>query len=139
MDEQLAAYKNGLPEATRNEPMFIQRVVDCIHRHLFDQRLSVQWIKEHCWLDDINISLGFKFYVGKAPQPYWIGHRMKAATILLKDKTLVEASIGDIAYNLGYSTHSAFTIAFEKHTGSSPTAFRERHIRLNSDQLTVNS
>lgn len=135
LNELLETYKSQWLESEVDGPKFIQNVVDCVHQHLFDERLSVLWIKERCILDTIDITVPFKFYVGQTPQSYWIGHRLQAAKILLKDEILAEVPVGDIAFNLGYGTHAAFTIAFKNITDRSPTAFRDRHIALKEGKV----
>lgn len=126
-EELLEIYKNGLPDPDGNQPEVIQYAMNFIYEHLFDQRLTVQWMNENCNTYGGYFLSVFKFHVGCTPKYVWTKHRIEAAKILLKDKALAEAAIGDVAFNLGYAAHSTFSIAFKKYTGYLPTTFREKY------------
>ncbi|HET6527145.1 MAG TPA: AraC family transcriptional regulator [Balneolaceae bacterium] len=133
-EELLEDYKNDLPEPNVNQPEVIQYAIDFIYEHLFDQQLTVQWMNEHCnTYGDYYLSV-FKFHVGCTPKYLWTKHRIEAAKILLKDKGLAEAAIGDVAFNLGYAAHATFSFVFKKYTGYVPKNFREKHFSLEKNK-----
>ncbi|HEX6983337.1 MAG TPA: helix-turn-helix domain-containing protein [Balneolaceae bacterium] len=134
IQELLKIYKNKLPEPNVNHPALIQKAVGFIYKHLFDQRLTIQWLKQQFLFDGVPFSLSFRRYMDKTPNEFWAEHRMEAAIVLLKDDALEEAMIGNISFNVGYSSHSAFSIAFKKYTGYSPRTFRKNDIDLSKEK-----
>lgn len=63
----------------------------------------------------------FKQSFGIPPYQYHLQRRIQQAKALLADQ---EASVTDIGLSLGYSHASAFTVAFRKITGRTPSDFR---------------
>jgi AraC-like DNA-binding protein len=63
-----------------------------------------------------------KRFFGLTPSQYIAKHRIAVASILLVETDL---SVSEIALASGYYDHSAFTRAFRKLAGISPTQFRE--------------
>jgi AraC-like DNA-binding protein len=58
--------------------------------------------------------------VGLAPMAYLLAWRMALAKRLLRRK---EGGLADIAERVGYSSASAFSVAFSRHVGVSPTQY----------------
>lgn len=67
----------------------------------------------------------FKQSLGVTPLEYIHGERIQKAKQLL-GKT--NAPIGDIGYQLGYTSPSYFTVQFEKHLGCSPREFQKKQL-----------
>jgi AraC-like DNA-binding protein len=65
----------------------------------------------------------FKEVAGAPPQSYLINWRMLLAQRKLRAE---DARVGTLAYELGYSSESAFSSAFKRHLGESPLAYRTR-------------
>lgn len=59
--------------------------------------------------------------VGVAPMAYLLAWRMEVAKQLLSARQL---SVAEIAERVGYGSTSAFSVAFSKHVGQSPSRFR---------------
>jgi len=53
-------------------------------------------------------------------------YRVEEAKILLKDPSKKVLTIEDIADEVGYNSKSAFNRTFKKHTGMTPSEFRDR-------------
>lgn len=119
-------FGNGLDSKLYLEvpPYAIQNAINCIRKNLYDRRLSVNWIKEQCRLNGKNFSGNFKFYAGKSPKQFFLYHRIETAKILLKDDSLKEVSIFEIALSVGFQNHSAFTTIFKKYEGITPFEYR---------------
>jgi len=63
----------------------------------------------------------FKEYTGHSPARYFQLLKLRRAQRLLSD---TELSIKEIAYSLGYKSTEHFFSIFKKHTGCTPTAYR---------------
>ncbi len=63
----------------------------------------------------------FKEYTGHSPARYFQLLKLRQAQRLLSD---TELSIKEIAYSLGYKSTEHFFSIFKKHTGCTPTAYR---------------
>ncbi|WP_346655471.1 AraC family transcriptional regulator [Pseudomonas sp. RW3S2] len=59
--------------------------------------------------------------VGVAPMAHLLAWRMEVAKQLLRARQL---SVAEIAERVGYGSASAFSVAFSKHAGQSPSRFR---------------
>lgn len=119
--------RNSLPEANPAWPGKIQRVVRFIHNHLYDNELSVGWMKEQCRVNGNNFSGKFKHYTGRTPKQYILVCRIEAAKILLKKTAF---PILTIAIETGFSGQASFTNAFKNMMGTTPGKWRsENHIK----------
>ncbi|HKR91515.1 AraC family transcriptional regulator [Novosphingobium sp.] len=67
----------------------------------------------------------FSRAVGVAPMEYLLAWRMAMAKELLRWK---EGDLGEIAERVGYGSASAFSVAFTRHVGLSPTQYVRRQI-----------
>jgi AraC-like DNA-binding protein len=65
----------------------------------------------------------FRDAAGTPPLSYLIAWRMVLARRELRSST---TRVGALAFTLGYSSESAFSTAFTRHVGESPSAFRDR-------------
>ncbi|NGP90097.1 helix-turn-helix domain-containing protein [Fodinibius halophilus] len=125
------SYKENLAANTLDGPPIIKRVMECIHEHLFCRQLAVRWLRDYCNVNGSDFSGKFKFYVGKSPQQYWLGHRVRLAKELLAKEELAEVSILSIALSVGFNSHSAFSMIFKKHMGCSPSEYRVKMLQQN--------
>ncbi len=63
------------------------------------------------------------------PRRYIVEQRMKAATALLQETDLTTA---EVAYRVGYDAPEAFSRAYKRETGQTPTAWREAGKKQNA-------
>ena len=68
-----------------------------------------------------TFALHFRTAAGVAPLTYLTGWRMRLAERALRDET---TPVAVVARTLGYSSESAFSNAFKRETGKSPSAYR---------------
>jgi AraC-like DNA-binding protein/mannose-6-phosphate isomerase-like protein (cupin superfamily) len=64
--------------------------------------------------------------VGDAPMRYLLRCRMRHAMAMLRDK---RATLASIAEEVGYGSEAALSVAFKRHTGLAPGAYRRAEIR----------
>jgi len=64
----------------------------------------------------------FTRLVGVAPMEYLLSWRMEIAKRLLRDDAL---SVSEVATRVGYGSSSAFSVAFSRHVGTSPSRYAQ--------------
>lgn len=92
---------------------------------IMDERVSGE-IDLYDLASELNLSYSwfrktFKEYTGHSPARYFQLLKLQRAQRLLSD---TELSIKEIAYSLGYKSTEHFFSIFKKHTGCTPTAYR---------------
>ena len=107
---------NPVPETNR----LVQKAIEYVHAHFFEDTCTVQHLKDELGIHDHNFSSLFKHKVLMSIKDYITHHRLTLAKCLLKHKGL---SIFQVALEVGYSTHEAFTMEFKKHAGCTPSVF----------------
>lgn len=125
IEAELAARCRAAARAWRGSdlPTDVEQALRCVHAHLFDERLSVTFVRETCGLLNHNISCRFKQAVGVGMRRYIERERMRAAERLLRHS---ELGVMDIAWSIGYAYPETFGRAFRRYEGCTPTAFRRR-------------
>lgn len=109
-------------------------------KHSILSKLDVMLTNEKFYLND-NVSLShvatqlnttthhlsqvINEYKGISFQKLIAKHRMQEAKILLKNSQYNQTTIENIAETVGYNSKSAFNTTFKKHTGLTPTEYRE--------------
>jgi len=104
----------------------VQKVIEYIHQHFFEELCTVQHLKDELGIHDHNFSSLFKYHVHMGIKEYINYHRLVLAKRLLKHKGL---SIFHVALEIGYSTHEAFTMEFKKHESCTPSAFQAQTVK----------
>lgn len=103
-----------------NDVKILHEIHDFILNHPKDfytiEQLSIQFA-----INDFKLKKGFKELFGMGIFQFSSQIRMEQALHLLKHSDL---SIKEIAYNVGYSSPSSFSVAFKKECGVSPNKIR---------------
>jgi len=81
-------------------------------------------LSELVLLSPYHFLISFKQSFGEPPHRYWTARRIERAKALLANP---RASITEIAFDIGFSAVSAFSAAFHRITGQTPTDYR-RHL-----------
>lgn len=100
----------------------LNKVIDFIGQHL-DEELSLESLSDICCVSKFHFHRLFTAFTGLPLQQYIRWLRLKrAARQLVIDK---DQSIINIAINAGFESHEAFSRAFKKACGYSPSQFRQ--------------
>ena len=95
-------------------------------RHYIDEHLaediSVSSIAESLYITPNYFSRLFKRITGEGCNEYIVRKRIEKAKSLLETTSI---KTGKIAMMVGYRDTNYFSLAFKKHTGKSPTKYRE--------------
>lgn len=102
----------------------IQEAMAYVHSHLLDD-LNIETIARHCGLSPSRFKAKFKEELGITPHAYITSLKIDTAKILLKDP---QNSVTDVAFQLNFSSSNHFSAAFKRHTGYTPTAFRQQRL-----------
>lgn len=100
----------------------ISRAKSFISEHL-GENLSVATLAENFYVSPNYFSRLFKRVEGEGCNEYIVKKRIEKSKTLLETTTL---KTGRIAMLVGYNDTNYFSIAFKKHTGVSPTKYREQ-------------
>jgi AraC family transcriptional regulator len=98
----------------------MRAVTSYMEEHL-EEQVSLVTLARVVRLSQFHFCRAFKQSFGIPPHQYHLQRRIQRAKALLADQ---EASVTDIGLSLGYSQTSAFSVAFRKITGRTPSAFR---------------
>lgn len=99
----------------------IARAKSFISEHL-GENLSVATLAEMLFVSPNYFSRLFKRVEGEGCNEYIVRKRIEKAKTLLETTTM---KTGRVAMDVGYNDTNYFSIAFKKHTGMSPTKYRE--------------
>ena len=103
-------------------PWQVKRVTNFMIEHI-DQCLTLDTLAALVNLSRHHFCTAFRIATGRPPFEWLLSERMSRARSLLATTIL---PITDIALAVGYSTPSAFTTAFRREAGVTPSAFRRR-------------
>jgi len=126
--KMLRAWRESLPEAGEHWPEEISRAVTYMHGELFNETLTVSFLREACRINGKNFSGKFSYYTGHSPKGYIQMRRIEAACRVMEEAGNHNLPLMPLALSTGFSGHSAFTYAFKKQKGVTPSEFRKRRI-----------
>ncbi len=126
--------KEELFEATRNFIMNLHEKETADHHRLIEnakqyirenlsENLTVKGIASHLFISPNYLSRLFKQVCDEGCNEYIIRKRMEQAKMLLLSTNL---KTYQIAQTVGFNDNNYFSIAFKKHTGISPSQYRNR-------------
>lgn len=121
----------------KHDAQQIQQVVDHIERHLAlsqADELSVTRLAARLEVSPWHFQRLFKSWVGETLGNYLRSRRLSEAARLLLNS---QASIIDIAFQVGFSSHEAFTRSFKGWSGVSPKVFRQQAPQVPLQQKPV--
>ncbi len=100
----------------------VGRAISLIHEAPAEN-WSLESLAREAGLSRSSLAERFQRFVGKPPMQYLALWRMQVASSMLAGG---EASVARVAGKVGYESEAAFSRAFKRAVGHSPTAWRER-------------
>jgi AraC family transcriptional regulator len=110
------------PSRSRLSPQALKKAIDYIDAHLCGD-LTLADVAGAVKLSTSHFAHAFKNATGMAPHQYVIEQRVALARTLLRE---TELPIANVAAQSGFSTHAHFSVSFQRLTGMTPRAFRQR-------------
>jgi AraC-like DNA-binding protein len=119
--DALDEFRHALPPADPRLSWQVRKIVDVVHAGLFDDTLSVGWVKGRCRIRDNNVSCRFKHEMGVSIRDYIESLRLDAAGRLLKEGSFTASEVG---VAVGYANPQTFYRAFERRYQCTPGLLR---------------
>lgn len=116
-------------------PPTVERALECIHQHFFDESLNASFVREYCKLRNNNESSRFKRWIGVGMRDYIECHRITVVKRLQSHDSL---RIAEIALGVGYSSIESFERAFRRCEHCCPSQFRSMSASGGSTQKKIN-
>lgn len=104
----LEQFLGRLPEPDPEWPFRVRKAVGFIHHHLFDEKLTVGWIKAELDITNNNFSTKFRYYTGKGPKRYFDHLRLEAARQVLVEVDSNVVTVINVTLEVGFQNPSAF-------------------------------
>lgn len=101
----------------------IRRAKEYIKTHYCDQELSLNTAAAHVGFSPNHFSTVFSQQMGETFVEYLTRYRVEQGKRMLEEST---RKLSDIAYDIGYSEPHYFSYIFKKHTGMTPSGYREQ-------------
>ena len=96
------------------------RVNETIKKHLDNSDFSVQQLSDEVGISRVHLNRKMKERYGVSPNVFIKSFRLKLAAYLLVKNNV---NVSEVAYTVGFSSHSYFTTSFHDYFGMSPKEF----------------
>lgn len=101
---------------------FLSRCLHIIDEHIQDEEFNVNTLSMELGMSRTSVYNKIVSLTGLSPQAYLTNYRLNKAMDLLNEHKYY---IGEIAYKVGFSTHTGFSRAFRNKFGVSPSQFAQ--------------
>lgn len=101
---------------------FLERVRNCLHRHLDDENYSVEQLSSDVGLSRAQLHRKLVALTDRSATRFMRAYRMEHAYALLKANV---GTVSEVAYRVGYSNPAYFTRCFTEDFGVPPSKVRE--------------
>jgi len=98
----------------------VKKVIDYINEHLEDSDMSVEELSKEVGFSRVHLNRKLKEILGMSPSNLIKSIRLKQAAYLLVNNKI---NISEVAYKVGFSSHSYFSYNFHDFFGMSPKEF----------------
>lgn len=112
----------------------VQEIIHLIQKNPFNKDLCVDWIKGELNILDKSCTQKFYHFMHMSVLEYIRWHRLGVAIYLLGNSSL---NVGDIGLLIGYDSGSAFSKAFARDMGCSPSGYRKKSTPSRQIQQTA--
>jgi AraC-like DNA-binding protein len=92
----------------------------------YKEQLDLDNISDEAYFSKFHFIRTFKSIYGKTPHQYLTAVRIDAAKLLLKE----EAQVSAVCLELGFESISSFSGLFKRHTGLTPSEYRQSQLEL---------
>jgi len=105
---------------------FLQRAIDCVHRHLDDSEFDQQQFIEEMGSSKSTLYKKLKSLTGLNTSAFIRNIRLKAACKIVEEKKKIR--ISELAYAVGFNDPKYFSACFKKEFGMLPSEYIERYM-----------
>lgn len=110
-------------EVKANDEFFMERLMNAMNENISDSKFSVEDLAEAVGVSRVQLHRKLKNLTGDTTSDFIRNIRLKQAAKLLKEK---KVNVSQIAYLVGFTSPTMFSIAFKKLYGCSPSEYAER-------------
>ncbi len=96
------------------------KINEAVKKHLDDSEFSVQQLSDEVGISRVHLNRKMKERYGVSPNVFIRSFRLKQAAYLLINN---KVNVSEVAYKVGFSSHSYFTTSFHDYFGMSPKEF----------------
>ncbi|MBQ0022773.1 MAG: helix-turn-helix domain-containing protein [Prevotellaceae bacterium] len=115
------------------EDKFYQKVNETIKEHLDDSDFTVEALAREVGVSRVHLNRKLKEHYGISPNAFIRSVRLKQAAYLLVNN---KVNISEVAYKVGFASHSYFSNNFHEYFGMTPTEFVAYYSEnMDDDQL----
>ncbi|MBQ9640611.1 MAG: response regulator [Bacteroidaceae bacterium] len=108
------------PVIENADDKLFSKVNESLKHHLDDSDYTVQQLSQEVGISRVHLNRKMKERYGVSPNIFIRTFRLKQAAYLL---TAGRVNVSEVAYKVGFSSHSYFTTSFHDHFGMSPKEF----------------
>ena len=112
--------------SARKQGEFISEIMDYLDKN-YAEPITLESVAERFHMSQSAFSRFFKEEAGISPLKYLLCRRLGEAQSLLMNTDL---SIGEVGSMVGYYDSSHFSATFRKHTGLTPSQYRNHFLRI---------
>lgn len=109
-----------IPEMQNAEDRLFNKVNEIMKQQLDNSEFSVQQLSDEVGISRVHLNRKMKERYGVSPNVFIKSFRLKQAAYLLVNNRV---NVSEVAYKVGFSSHSYFTTSFHDHFGMSPKEF----------------
>ena len=102
----------------------LEKTIEVIRKNIEDSDFSVEKLSEEVGLSRVHLNRKLKELINTSPSEMIRSIRLKQAAFLLLNN---EVNISEVAYKVGFSSHSYFTNSFHDFFGMKPSEFIEKY------------
>ena len=102
----------------------LEKTIEVIRKNIEDSDFSVEKLSEAVGLSRVHLNRKLKELINTSPSEMIRSIRLKQAAFLLLNN---EVNISEVAYKVGFSSHSYFTNSFHDFFGMKPSEFIEKY------------
>jgi AraC-like DNA-binding protein len=100
----------------------MKRALEVFEKNMDNSEYSIEEFSRDMGMSRNNLYRKIKAITGESPTDFLNSVRLKQAAVLLKEGHM---NVNEIAYAVGFSTHSYFTQSFKKMFGVPPNKYKQ--------------
>lgn len=113
------------------EERMFTRINESLQKHIDDSEFGVQELANDVGISRVHLNRKMKEKYGMSPNVFIRSFRLKQAAYLLVHN---KVNVSEVAYRVGFSTHSYFSSSFREYFGMSPKEFVICHAEGENDE-----
>jgi len=124
-------YKYDELKVSSAKPL-VERVIEAIKTNIDKPEFGVEDLSREIGMSRVHMNRKLKEAIGQSPSNLIRSIRLKqAAYLLINDKV----NISEVAYRVGFSTHSYFSSSFRDYYGMTPKEFVDKYQDCHDEEI----